>query len=59
MTASQIAKSAGLESLVQASRIVNRSSQTLTNWHANYPELFRAVILGCVVINAIVSKECE
>ena len=48
MTPSQQAKAAGLKSLLQVSEMTDRSPQTLTNWHNNYPDLFRIVITGCV-----------
>jgi hypothetical protein len=48
MTPSQQAKSAGLKSLTQASKMTGVSLNTLTNWHRDKPELFRIVLLGCV-----------
>jgi len=45
-TASQKAKAAGLPSLEWAARKINKPSQTLRNWHREYPELFDAVTTG-------------
>lgn len=50
MTPSQQAKAAGLKSLAQVAKMAGRSDRTLTNWHRNYPELFRVVIAGCVAL---------
>lgn len=47
LTPSQQAKSIGLDSLKQVSRLSNVSEQTLINWHKNKPELFEIVLLGC------------
>jgi len=46
MTPSQQAKSVGLKSLTQVSKITGVSLNTLTNWHRDKPELFRIVLLG-------------
>ena len=46
--ASQQAKSVGLKSLTQVSKITGVSLNTLTNWHRDKPELYRIVLLGCV-----------
>jgi hypothetical protein len=53
VTASKYAKSAGLKSLAEAVRMTGRSADTLTRWHKDMPELFRAVILGCLEIKRI------
>lgn len=49
MTPSQQAKAAGLKSLSQVSELTGQSLQTLSNWAKDKPELFRVVLLGCVV----------
>ncbi len=48
MTSAKAAKQAGLSSLVQASRMINKSVQTLDNWHKDNKALFDIVILGCL-----------
>ena len=54
MTASQQAKAAGLKNLAEVAKLTRQSPQTLNNWHNNKPELFNAVVLGCVaVINGV------
>lgn len=50
MTPSQQAKAAGLKTLTEASRICNKSTSTLRDWHRNNPKLFRAIIAGCAAI---------
>jgi len=45
----QQAKRLGLKSLTQASQITGVSLSALTNWHRSKPELFRIILLGCVV----------
>lgn len=58
MTASEKAKAAGLRSLKQISDMLGTNSngrpmvsrQTLDNWHKNKPELFNAVLMGCVAL---------
>ena len=47
MTPAQQAKSEGLESLSQVSKMTGQSLQTLSNWAKNKPELFKIVLLGC------------
>ena len=47
MTPSQQAKAAGLKSLSQVSEMTGQSTQTLSNWAKNKPELFRIVLKGC------------
>lgn len=47
-TPSQAAKSYGIKSLTQVSKITGQSLNTLTNWHRDKPELFRIVLLGCI-----------
>jgi len=54
MTASKIAKAAGLDSLKELAAMSKQSPQTLTNWYNNKPELFDLVVKG-----AIVQKKCE
>lgn len=49
MTPSQQAKSVGLKSLTQVSKITGVSLNTLTNWHRDKPELFSTVLNGCSV----------
>lgn len=49
MTPSQQAKSVGLKSLTQVSHITGVSLNTLTNWHRDKPELFRIVLMGCLM----------
>ena len=48
MTPSQIAKAAGLKSLLEVSELTKVSGQTLNNWALHKPELFAVVIAGCV-----------
>lgn len=50
MTASQQAKSVGLKSLAQVAEMTGQSPQTLNNWHKNKHELFKVVLMGCVVL---------
>jgi len=58
MTPSQQAKAAGLKSLSQVRDMLGTnknghpmvSLQTLSNWHKHKPELFKAVIAGCVAL---------
>lgn len=45
---SQQCKQAGLNSLAEVSRMTNVSAQTLTNWCKSKPQLFKAVIDGCM-----------
>ncbi len=49
MTPSEQCKQAGLKSLEEVSKFSGQSVQTLINWHKNKPELFRLLILGCIV----------
>jgi hypothetical protein len=46
-TASAWAKTSGVKSLADVSRMTGVSRQTLTNWHRHKTELFGVVILGC------------
>jgi hypothetical protein len=46
-TASAWARTSGVKSLADVSRMTGVSRQTLTNWHKNKAELFGVVILGC------------
>jgi len=48
MTPSQQAKSVGLDSLAEVSRISSVQQRTLINWHKNKPQLFKVVLVGCV-----------
>ena len=48
MTPSQQAKSAGLKSLAEVTRMTGQSKETLRNWSINKPKLFHIVITGCV-----------
>ena len=50
MTASQQAKAAGLKSLAQVSELTGVSFQTLNNWAKHKPQLFEAVLLGCLAL---------
>jgi len=45
---SEYAIKAGLSGLHVAIELTGTSRQTLQNWHKNKPELFKAVIAGCV-----------
>lgn len=49
-SASELAKSVGMKSLAEVSQITGKHANTLTRWYKDEPALFRAVILGCVVI---------
>jgi hypothetical protein len=46
MTASRLAKAAGLKSLKYVSEQTGVSVQTLNNWHKNKPALFTIVLIG-------------
>lgn len=48
-TPSQQAKAAGLKSLEQMSQMVGKPTETLRNWHRYSPELFRILLIGCVL----------
>ncbi len=50
ITASQQAKAAGLKSLAQVSELTGVSFQTLNNWAKHKPQLFEAVLLGCLAL---------
>jgi lambda repressor-like predicted transcriptional regulator len=52
MTPSQKAKSAGLSSLAEVSKMTGVSTQTLNNWFNEKPKLFEIVIAGCVAVKA-------
>ncbi|MDP2141300.1 MAG: hypothetical protein Q8L20_10860 [Gammaproteobacteria bacterium] len=49
-SASKEAKAAGLESLAEVSAITGKHPNTLTRWHKDEHDLFRAVIFGCAQI---------
>jgi len=49
LTPSQQAKAAGLKNLRQVQELTGQSAQTLSNWAKDKPELFKIVLLGCVV----------
>jgi len=51
MSASIEAKSNGLKSLEQVSKLSGVSVQTLNNWYHNKPKLFHIVLMGCVYLN--------
>lgn len=55
MSASEVAKNAGLNSLKQVSEMMGESTQTLNNWYNNKPKLFDAVILYCSIQIALES----
>lgn len=46
-TPAEQAKTEGLKSLSQVSKMTGQSLQTLSNWAKNKPELFKIVLLGC------------
>ena len=48
MTPSQQAKSLGLASLAEVTRLTGVSKETLTNWHRSKPKLFQIVLVGCM-----------
>lgn len=52
LTAAQQAKSVGLKSLSQVSKITGVSRQTLENWHQNKPQLFAVVLAGSIAMVA-------
>jgi lambda repressor-like predicted transcriptional regulator len=52
MTPSQKAKSAGLSSLAEVSKITGVSTQTLNNWFNEKPKLFEIVIAGCAAVKS-------
>lgn len=45
-TPSQQARSMGLKSLAQVTRVTGVSAQTLINWQRNKPKLFNIVLKG-------------
>lgn len=49
MTASEQCKTAGLASLKELAEMSGQSTQTLSNWHTNKPELFDLVVKGAVI----------
>ncbi len=49
MTPSEQAKSAGLESLAEVSRISGVQIRTLNNWHKHKQQLFKVLLMGCAV----------
>jgi hypothetical protein len=49
ITASMLAKAAGIKSLKQVSEATGASAQTLINWHKHKPKLFAVVLLGAKV----------
>ena len=49
-TPSQQAKAAGLKSLGAVTQATGVSAQTLSNWHKHKPDLFAAVVAGCVAL---------
>lgn len=49
MTPSQQAKSVGLDSLAQMSRISGVAVSTLKDWHKHKQQLFKVLLIGCVV----------
>jgi lambda repressor-like predicted transcriptional regulator len=52
MTPSQKAKSAGLSSLAEVSKMTGVSTQTLNNWFNEKPKLFEIVIAGCAAVKS-------
>lgn len=54
MTASKTAKAAGLDNLKELAALSKQSTQTLTNWYNDKPELFDLVVKG-----AVIQKKCE
>ena len=48
MSASKKAKLAGLKSLQEAAKMIGRSADLLAQWEKKYPDLFDAVMRGCV-----------
>ena len=47
-TPSKQAKELGLNSLTQVSELTGQSTQTLSNWCNDKPDLFEVVLLGCI-----------
>jgi len=50
MSASIEARSKGLDSLEQVSKLTGVSVTTLNNWYLNKPKLFRVVLLGSITL---------
>lgn len=48
MTPSQSAKSAGVKSLAEMSKMVGRNRKWLARMYVEYPELWEILVLGCV-----------
>jgi AcrR family transcriptional regulator len=53
MTPSQSAKSAGLSSLAEVSKMTGVSTQTLNNWFNEKRKLFDIVIAGCAAVKML------
>lgn len=57
MSANREAKALGLKNLIEVSEITKRNNRnTLHNWYNTSPELFRAVLLGCVKFKELKSQ---
>jgi len=48
MTPSKQCKRAGLKGLTHMSRLCNKPTSTLRDWHRDNPKLFNVVVIGCV-----------
>lgn len=56
-TASEYAKSKGLESLTEAATMLDLTPQTLRNWHKYNFDRFRIAIAGCVIEHRMIRGE--
>lgn len=56
-TASEYAKSKGLESLTEAAIMLDLTPQTLRNWHKYNFGRFRIAIAGCVIEHRMIRGE--
>jgi hypothetical protein len=50
MFPSQVCKKAGLKGLSELANLTNQSSQTLSNWYNNKPDLFRVIVAGALAL---------
>jgi hypothetical protein len=57
MSASEAVKNAGLASLAEVSRMIDKPANTVQRWYRDEPSHFRAVVLGCAQIRDIELKE--
>jgi hypothetical protein len=56
MSASEAVKNAGLASLAEVSRMIDKPANTIQRWYRDEPSHFRAVVLGCAQIKKLENK---